>query len=180
MFVATGIAAQLAGIIAMREAQRRESHAILLGGLAMLLGSVWLMALGLGWELGVTWALTSVSLAAYGLILHPFLRARRVGHDRKPREGRRAPAAPSGSKLRLTVKLISAGPLYLLASLGLSLLIATKPWITELTRLYIGGLSTPLFWSVGALHATVDPRLDRVVWLPALLGVLSFGVFFLT
>ncbi|MEO1019560.1 MAG: hypothetical protein AAFY56_18005, partial [Pseudomonadota bacterium] len=112
-------------------------------------------------------------------ILHPFFRTQVVGHSRIPRNGRRMPAAPSGSKTRLAVRMLSAGPLYLVAALGLSLLIATKPWTTELTRLFIGGLSTPLFWSIGALHATVDPSLCRILWMPVLLAALSFGVFYL-
>ena len=178
MFVVSGIVAQLAGIAALRSAQMRESWAIWALSLVLLAASVWLMAQKLGWELGVTWALTTVSAAAYALILHPFLRAQTIGHSRAPRNARQMPAAPSGSAARLTLRLISAGPLYLIAALGLSLLIATKPWTSELTRLFIGGLSTPLFWSVGALHATIDPDLARIIWLPALLSAVSFGLFF--
>lgn len=89
------------------------------------------------------------------------------------------PTPPSGSKARLALRLVSAGPLYLLASLALSLLIATKPWSGEITRLFIGGLSTPLFWSVGALHATVDHDLKRIVWAPLALAASGFGAFFL-
>ncbi|MHA7820032.1 MAG: hypothetical protein ACX930_10335 [Erythrobacter sp.] len=72
---------------------------------------------------------------------------------------------------------MSAGPLYLVASLALSLVIATKPWTSEITRLFVGGLSTPLFWSVGALHATVDPDLKRIVWVPLALTAIGFGAF---
>lgn len=179
MFVAGGILAQLVGVTALRVAQMRESWAIWAISLALLAASAWLMAQSLGWELGVTWALTTVSVAAYGLILYPFLRTREIGHSRVPRNGRRMPSAPSGSKARLALRLVSAGPLYLIAALGLSLLIATKPWTTELTRLFIGGLSSPLFWSIGALHATVDPDLKRIIWMPLLLSVVSFGVFYL-
>jgi len=179
MFVTSGIVAQLAGIAVLREAQKRESWAVWSVSIVLLAGSIWLMGIGLGWELGVTWALTTVSIAAYALIIHPFIRAESIGHNRVPREGRRMPTPPSSSKWRLTVKLTSAGPLYLIAALGLSLMIATKPWTTELTRLFIGGLSTPLFWSVGALHATVDPSLWRVILVPITLATVSFGAFYL-
>jgi len=180
MLVASGVLAQLVGVAMLREGQRRANLALALLAAALLIASSYAMAGALGWELGLAWALTTVSLAAYCLILHPFLRARTVGHDRPPREGRRMPTPPSGSKWRLAVKLIAAGPLYLLAALGLSLLIATKPWESELTRLYVGGLSTPLFWSVGALHATVDPSLLRVAAVPIVLALASFGAFYLT
>lgn len=179
MLVAGGIVSQLAGVAALREAQKRASWPIRTAGIALILGSVWLMGLGLGWELGVTWALTTISIAAYVLILHPFFRAREIGHSRLPRTHRRSPVAPSGSKWRLTVKLVSAGPLYLIAALGISLLIATKPWTSELTRLFVGGLSTPLWWSIGALHATVDPSLLRVTIVPIAIAVLTFGLFYL-
>lgn len=179
MLVAGGLAAQLLGIFAVRRGQSHRTTLWLVLGWTLLFASVLIMAAALGWELGITWALTTVSLAAYALILHPFFRSDRVGHDRAPRDGRRMPAPPSGSKARLALRLISAGPLYLLASLALSLLIATKPWSSEITRLFVGGLSTPLFWSVGALHATVDPDLKRIVWAPLVLAAIGFGVFFL-
>lgn len=179
MFVSGGIIAQLAGVAILREAQRRQNLGIWLSSLLLFAASVWLMGQGLGWELGITWALTTISVAAYVLILHPFFRAQAIGHDRVPRSTRRMPTPPSGSKWRLTAKLISAGPLYLIAALGLSLLIATKPWATELTRLFIGGLSTPLFWSIGALHATVDLNLWRVMLVPIAVSIITFGVFFL-
>lgn len=180
MFIAGGIVAQLAGVVALREAQKRQSWAIWAAGIALFVASIWSMSLGLGWELGATWALTTISVAAYILILHPFFRSHAIGHSRVPRTQRRAPAAPSGSKWRLTVKLIAAGPLWLIAALGLSLLIATKPWTTELSRLFIGGLATPLWWSIGALHATVDLSLWRVVTVPIALALVTFGAFFLT
>jgi len=180
MLITGGIVAQLAGVAALREAQRRDSWPIWIASLALFAGSICLMGAGLGWELGVTWALTTISVAAWALILLPFFRSREIGHNRVPRSQKRAPAPPSGSKWRLTVKLIAAGPLWLVAALGLSLLIATKPWTTELTRLFVGGLTTPLWWSIGALHSTVDLNLWRVVLFPIALSALTFGVFFLT
>ena len=187
MFVTGGLIAQLAGIAGLREAQRRESRSVWAGSLALLAASVWLMGKGLGWELGVSWALTTISVAAWILILHPFFRAEAIGHNRVPRMSRRVPNRPSGvasrpsaSRWRLAIKLISAGPFYLIAALGLSLLLATKPWTTELTRLFIGGLSTPFFWSIGALHSTVDLNLWRVVLVPIALSIVTFGVFFLS
>lgn len=180
MLVTGGIVAQLAGVAALREARKRGSWVISAIGLALVAGSIGLMGVGLGWELGVTWALTTVTVAAWLLILHPFFITKTIGHDRVPRTQRRAPAAPSGSKWRLTVKLVAAGPFWLVAALGISLLIATKPWTTELTRLFIGGLSTPLWWSIGALHSTVDINLWRVVLIPVALSIITFGAFYLS
>jgi hypothetical protein len=180
MLVAGGVLAQLIAIAMLREAQRRGRTLLLLIALALLVGSAAAMAQPLGWELGLAWALTAISVVAYGLILPPFFRAHSIGHNRTARDGRRMPVPPSGSKWRLIVKLVAAGPLSLLAALGLSLLIATRPWEQELTRLYVGGLTTPLFWSVGALHATVDSSLIRVAASPILIALAAFGAFYLT
>lgn len=179
MFIVGGIVAQFGGVAALRQAQRQGSWMLCIFAMTLLLGSAWSMSFALGVELGLAWALATISIAAYALVLFPFVTACEVGHGRVPRTDRRSPAAPSGSKARLALRLISAGPLYLIAALGLSLLIATKPWTTELTRLYIGGLSSPLFWSVGALHATVDPDLRRIVWLPVLIASVTLGSFYL-
>lgn len=111
----------------LREAQKSESWAIWAASMALFAGSIRMMGIALGWALGVIWALTTVSLAAFVPILHPFFRAQIVGHSRVPRNGRRMPAAPGRSKTRLAVRMLSAGPLYLIAALALSLLIATKP-----------------------------------------------------
>ncbi|QTD54462.1 hypothetical protein [Parasphingorhabdus cellanae] len=176
----TGLIVQLIGIWVLRYAQTHRKNAVAVGGWGLLLASTWVMGVALGAELGVVWSLTTISVAAYILILNPFFTAKIIGHNRVPRNGRRMPAAPSGSKRRLTLRLLSAGPLYLIAALGLSLLIATKPWTTELTRLFVGGLSSPFFWSVGALHATVDPNLWRIFWMPIFLSLASFGIFYLS
>jgi hypothetical protein len=179
MLVTGGFLAQLGGVVVMREAQKRSSWPIWAAGMALFAASIWLMGVALGWELGVTWALTTITIAAWVLILHPFFRTQEIGHNRVPRTRRRAPTPPSGSKWRLTAKLFAAGPLWLIAALGLSLLIATKPWTTEITRLFVGGLSTPLWWSIGALHSTVDVNIWRVVLIPIALSIVTFGAFFL-
>lgn len=177
MWVAGGIATQFLSIWALRHARRRQP--LLLGGLALFALSVAMIATGLGAELGMAWALTTISVVAYALILPPFFRARAIGHDRRPARLKKMPAPPSGSKARLALRLFSAGPLYLVAALALSLLIATKPWADEITRLFTGGLTTPLFWSIGALHATVDTDLKRIIWLPVLLVLAAIGGYIL-
>ncbi len=180
MWVIGGVAAQIASVAALREANSRSSRsAWLVGGISLYAISIWLISQQLGFELGLTWALVTISAIAYFLILHPFLRAQEIGHQRIPARVKKMPAPPSGSKARLALRLFSAGPLYLIASLGLSLLIATKPWAIEITRLFTGGLLVPLFWSFGALHATVDPNLWRVALAPVLITIFSAGVHFL-
>ncbi len=175
MWIIGGIAAQSISIWSLRNANRGEANRLLwlAVGLILFVSSIWLISTGLGFELGLTWALTTISIVAYGLILFPFLGAKEVGHQRVPRRLKKMPIPPSGSKARLALRLFSAGPLYLIASLGLGLMIATKPWAVEITRLFTGGLLIPLFWSLGALHATVDSNLWRVAYMPILITAVS-------
>lgn len=177
MWVTGGIAVQILSILALRGAKVSQTARALwlTGGITLFAMSIWLISVGLGAELGVTWALTTISVVAYLLILYPFFRTDTVGHNRVPNRLKKMPAPPSGSKARLTLRLFSAGPLYLVTALALSLVIATKPWAGEITRLFTGGLMTPLFWSIGALHATVDANLWRIVWIPVALTMVSIA-----
>lgn len=176
MWVMAGIASQLLCIQCLRWARALHSVLFLLFGILLFGLSITLLAAQLGFELGLTWSLVTVSVAAYVLILCPLPVARQIGHKRVPKRTRRAPASPSGSGWRLSVRLFSAGLLYLLTALALSLIVATKPWAQEITRLFTGGLLTPLFWSIGALHATVDASLARVVWMPILLTLVGAAI----
>ncbi|GAB5480610.1 MAG: hypothetical protein Pars92KO_03670 [Parasphingorhabdus sp.] len=180
MWIVGGIAVQSLSILSLRQANGASGQLIwLVTGLVLFAISIWLISNGLGFELGLTWALTTISVAAYALILYPFLITQQVGHERIPSRLKKMPKPPSGSKARLALRLFSAGPLYLITALAVSLIIATKPWAIEITRLFTGGLLTPLFWSVGALHATVDPNLWRVAYMPVLITAVSALGYFL-
>jgi hypothetical protein len=93
--------------------------------------------------------------------------------QRAPRE-----IAARGGKLGLALRLFAAGPLHLLAALAVGAVLATKlPW-GEVNRLMFGGLVIPLVWAVGALHATADLRLLRVLGLPlAITAIFTAGYF---
>ncbi|MEO1244169.1 MAG: hypothetical protein AAFX56_00680 [Pseudomonadota bacterium] len=176
-----GVAAQALCVFLLRRSRSAESHSkiLVLGGLFGFALSLPLFVQALGVELGITWALVTISVIAYGMILLPFFTAAAIGHSRAPKRERMMPASPSGSAARLSLRLFSAGPLYLICALSISLLIATKPWAQEITRLFTGGLLTPLFWSFGALHATVDTNLWRVLWVPVTLTAVSAAAYLL-
>ncbi|GAA0487854.1 hypothetical protein GCM10009096_33470 [Parasphingorhabdus litoris] len=180
MWIVGGIAVQSLSILSLRQASETNGKLVwLVFGLLFFALSIWLISNGLGLELGLTWALTTISVAAYALILYPFVTTKDVGHERVPSRLKKMPNPPSGSKARLALRLFSAGPLYLVAALALSLIVATKPWAIEITRLFTGGLLTPLFWSIGALHATVDESLWRVAYMPVLITAVSALGYFL-
>lgn len=175
MFVASGIAIQVLSLLSFRHASKTVRKPLLpaLTGVALFAASVWMIGMEVGFELGLAWAMSTISVVAYVHILPPFFSATSVGHNRVPSRLKEMPRAPSGSKVRMAVRLFSAGPLYLTCALALSLLIATKPWTEEITRLFAGGLLNPVFWSVGALHATVDPDLWRVLYTPVLVTAIA-------
>ncbi|MEL6868938.1 MAG: hypothetical protein AAFO81_03970 [Pseudomonadota bacterium] len=181
MWIIAGLGLQTLGIFALRTAQLASSTRSLraLAAIGILLLAILPFTKALGFELGLTWSLVAISLVAYALILRPLVSADAVGHNRAPKRARRMPVAPSDSRRRLTVRLIAAGPLALIAALALSLIIATKPWAVEITRLFTGGLLAPLFWSLGALHATVDSSLWRVVLLPISTTALAASAYWL-
>ncbi len=181
MWMTAGVTAQALCVFFLRRSKSAESGAagFVVGGLALFLLSLFLFVQTLGTELGITWALVTISVIAYLMILLPFFAASAVGHNRTPRRERLMPASPSGSAARLSLRLFSAGPLYLICALAVSLLIATKPWAQEITRLFTGGLMTPLFWSLGALHATVDTNLWRVLWLPIVVTAVAAVIYLL-
>ena len=181
MWMTAGVAAQALCVFFLRRSKSAESGAtgFVAGGLALFALSLFLFIQGLGTELGITWALVTISVVAYLMILLPFFSASAIGHSRTPKRERLMPASPSGSAARLSLRLFSAGPLYLICALAVSLLIATKPWAQEITRLFTGGLMTPLFWSLGALHATVDTNLWRVLWMPIAVTAVAAAVYLL-
>jgi len=137
--------------------------------------AVFISALGTG--LGLSWALTAVSLAAYLRFLRLLLVAPSLGVAR----GKAPAAATAPAPTRpgaLVLRLLAAGPLYLLASLGIGLVLATRlPW-AEVNRLMLGGLLVPALWALGALHATADTRLVRIAAAPVLVALLCGAAVF--
>lgn len=175
-----GFAAQVAGLAAWHGAHRRQGSPLLFwAGLALLLCSAAVMIGALGWALGLSWALLTLSLAAYLPFLLPLLRTARLGAERDARRVAGVRAA-RGGRLGLALRLLSAGPLYLLAALAVGCVLATRlPW-DEVNRLMAGGLTVPAVWAAGALHATADLRLWRVLGVPvAVAGVFAAGFFLL-
>ena len=147
-------------------------------GLGLLAASIAFMITDLGVALGLCWALLTVSLVAYLFRFVPrLLPHEHIGKDVfKRRKG--AARATRGGKVGLALRLVSAGPLYLIAAMAIGAVAATKlPW-DEVNRLMFGGLIIPAIWAVGALHATADLKIWRVLITPVALTAIFAGMFF--
>lgn len=173
--VLVGLVAQLAGVAAWRRARSGALPVVMFWlGLALLCASVGLFIAAFGVSVGLSWALLTVSAAAYALFLPRLLPASVIGvpimRQRPPRD-----KAARGGKLGLALRLFAAGPLYLITALAVGAVLATKlPW-NEVNRLMFGGMAVPLIWAIGALHATADLKLLRVLGLPLLVTAILAG-----
>ena len=186
MFAFAGFGAQLLGIAAWRQA--RGGHAPLMLfwlGLALLVASLALLIAAFGTSLGISWALLVVSIAAYALFVPRLVTTGEIG---RPIRRTRAPRSKAGrgGALGLGLRLLRAGPLYLIgrvilpnAALGVGTTCATSlPW-EEANRLMFGGLIIPAVWALGALHATADLDLRRVLAVPIAIILVTVGLYLL-
>lgn len=179
MWALAGIGSQLLGVLAWSAARSGRSPVPLFWiGLALLTASVAIFVHTLGTGLGLSWALLTVSAAAYLIFVPRLLRAPRIGKIAFRSRVNRTKAGRGGG-LGLGMRLLSAGPLYLVAAMAISCVVATKlPW-DEVNRLMLGGLLVPALWALGALHATADLMLWRVLGAPVILTVLFAALYFL-
>ena len=178
MLAIAGLGAQVLGIGAWSQAQMsRHSRLLFWTGLALLLCAVALMIAQFGAAQGIAWGFVTLSLVAYTRFLPQLVQISHIGKDGFRRQ-RTTTKASRGGKLGLALRLVSAGPLYLIAALAVGAVAATKlPW-DEVNRLMFGGLIIPAIWAVGALHATADLAIARVLGAPLLITALFTGIFF--
>ena len=177
MWAIAGIGSQVLGVSAWSAARNGHTPRLLfISGLGFLLTSLTIFVRAYGIGLGFAWALLSVSIAAYIVVFPPLAKATQIGRDRF--RARPAPRdASRGGKLGLSLRLLAAGPLYLVAALAVGAVIATKmPW-AEVNRLMTGALTIPLVWALGALHATADLKIWRVLSIPILLTLIFAAIF---
>jgi hypothetical protein len=180
MWMVAGFASQLLGLWAWRAARADHGSArpvaMFCVGLGLLAASVAIFLASTGLSLGLGWALLTMSIAAYAVVFPPLARARAIGRD-KFRARPPVREANRGGRLGLVLRLVSAGPLYLVAALAIGAVVATQmPW-AEVNRLMTGGLLVPFIWALGALHATADLALARVLGAPVALAILFGGLF---
>ena len=157
------------------------------GWLAFFGGAVAWHGAGLGWDEAIALAMLGPCLIAYGVL------ARLAGWStasasvtrapepaelhapEKTRSSAAAKSAPPASLARGAARALLAGPLALVAALGLTALIALRtPWL-EADRLVTAGFLLPIAWAAGAIWATMDGKLVRVAVALSLTAIVCVG-----
>ncbi|WP_072396308.1 hypothetical protein [Hyphomicrobium sp. CS1GBMeth3] len=168
------------GIIMLRKrwlARRNGGVGWLIGGwLAVFVGFV---VLGQAWgaELGTTYALGGLSLAAYALIAATF--ERRESRRREAREAAYDPEERPTNWPRGVAKALLAIVLAGVASIGLDVAVAVALPLPPQDRAVLGGLLVPILWGGGMAWTLSDPRLVRATLILIAVSALGYGIAFL-
>ena len=176
----TAFAVQWPGIALLSiHAVIRKSWPVVLLAWMLLFASVFVLVISHGAGIGLAVALSGVSTIAYLWFSPRVLLSNHIGVDRAVHRDS-ALAGAYVSRVPVWGRLLSALLLYLVASFAVGLVLATRFPLEEADRLMFGGLSVPLFWAIGSLHATADVDFARVLGLPIFIS-LAFGlIYFLT
>lgn len=162
VFIAIALLASLGGLFALwhgwkHGADMRARAAV---ALAAWSASTALWIWRFGAEVGIPLALETAALVAFGFILSRMeRRADRPARERGAREG--APAAYSRwRRYGLgTLRVLVAGPLGLIAAMGIAVVIAARTPMAEQTRLILAGLIVPTLWAIGIGWVVCQRRL---------------------
>ncbi|MBN8913403.1 MAG: hypothetical protein J0H65_15365 [Rhizobiales bacterium] len=170
----------VAGVVMLRErwlARGTDGLAFLIGGWLAVLAAVYLFAETWGAEMGTTYALGAISLAAYTVVAATF--ERRESKRREPREAAVDPEERPTNWKRGTGKALLAIVLAGVASIGIGVAIAVQaPWPPQ-DRAVIGGLLVPILWGGGMAWTLCDPRLVRATLILLAVSALGYGIAFL-
>jgi hypothetical protein len=168
-----------AGVVMLRQRwlARRETGIawLLFGWLAVIAGFV-ALAEGWGAEMGTTYALGALSLAAYALIA--LTAERRTDKQRAPREALDPEERPTNWR-RGVAKSLLAIVLSGIAAIGVGVALAIYLPLPPPDRAVIGGLLVPVLWGGGMAWTLCDPRLGRATLILIAVSAFGYGIAFL-
>lgn len=170
----------VAGVVMLRKRWLLRGQ----GGLALLIaGWVGILAAFIaqsriwGAELGTTYALGALSLAAYAIISATF--ERRKSRERAPREAAVDPEERPTNWKRGTGKAMLAIVLAGIAAIGVGVAFAVQAPLPPQDRAVLGGLLVPILWGGGMAWTLCDPRLVRATIILLAVSALGYGIAFL-
>lgn len=175
--IAAIIAGSVAGAWSLRRAWQLKAGKALWrsAGLALLGVTLLWPAWALGEARGPYVAATLLSLTALGVIASGYTR-RPVRTRRATREGLAPePAERAPSAWRTTLRWSLAGPIGMIAAMGLGISYAVWAPGEIQTRLLIGGLIVPLAWGAAMAWTLADSRILRAAAVLIGAAVVGFG-----
>lgn len=178
--VAIALLASLAGLFVLWHGWKHHADMRLRFVYALLFWSLstalWIVRFGA--EVGIPLALETAALVAFGFILSRM--ERRSDRPAKARDPRgRAPTPQSSAFKRYlmgTLRVLVAGPLGLIAALGIAVVIATQTPMAEQTRLILAGLIVPTLWAIGIGWVVCQRRLGVQATAFTTIGAASIGL----
>jgi hypothetical protein len=174
--IVLGLCLSLAGVFAAFVSWRAKSRPML--ALAVLF---WALATGawiagFGAEIGLPLAVETSAVVAFAFILTRVERRRQ-----RERRGRIVPPPPPerGRRLRGLIRSLVAGPLGLVAAMGLGVAVAIAAPMVEQTRLILAGLIVPSLWAGFIVWTLASARPAMTgLWL-GIAGAAGYAVAFL-
>lgn len=169
-----------AGIVMLRKrwlARGSKGIAFLIGGWLAVLGSFLVLGEAFGAELGTTYALGALSVAAYAVVAATY--ERRVSKRRGPRESAFDPEERPTNWRRGIAKSLLAIVLAGIASIGVGVALAIYLPLPPADRAVLGGLRVPILWGGGMAWTLSDPRLVRATVILMTVSALGYGIAFL-
>jgi hypothetical protein len=169
-----------AGVVMLRKrwlTRGSDGIAFLIGGWLAVLGSFVLLGEAFGAELGTTYALGALSIAAYAVVAATY--ERRESKRRGPRESAFDPEERPTNWRRGIAKSLLAIVLAGIASIGVGVALAIYLPLPPADRAVLGGLLVPILWGGGMAWTLSDPRLVRATVILTTVSVLGYGIAFL-
>lgn len=169
-----------AGVVMLRKrwlARRHGGGAWLVGGWLSVLAGFGVLGQAWGAELGTTYALGGLSLAAYAVIGATF----ELRKSRR-REARDAPYDPEERPTnwpRGIAKALLAIVLAGIASIGIGVAAAVSLPLPPPDRAVLGGLLVPILWGGGMAWTLSDARLIRATLILLAVSALGYGIGFM-
>jgi hypothetical protein len=170
----------VAGVVMLRKrwlARRAHGLPYLIGGWLSVLAALFLFAEAWGAELGTTYALGALSLAAYAVIVATH--ERRTDRQRAPREATLDPEERPTNWRRGVGKSLLAIVLAGVAAIGVGVAFAVAMPLPPQDKAVIGGLLVPILWGAGMAWTLCDPRLVRATIILLTISALGYGIAFL-
>jgi len=169
-----------AGVAMLRKrwlARRQGGLGFLIGGWLTVLLATAVLIHAWGAELGTTYALGALSVAAYAVIAA--MSERRRGRAHSLREASLDPEERPTNWRRGIAKSLLAIVLAGIASIGVGVAIAVAmPWPPQ-DRAVVGGLLVPILWGAGMAWTLCDPRLVRATIILLTVSVTGYAIAFL-